>query len=557
MSVRAVLLGALLVAGAAGAEPRGLADAPIDGDVLDAAFVPRRVALVIGVDRYDDDTFPTLRYAASDAHEIGELLEEPMWGGFDDVVVLTGREHTSRVAILAAVDEIVSTLQRNDTFLLYFSGHGTLSTDDSGQTSLYICPRDTVAERPESSGLRVDTLQRIFKSRVKARRKVLILDSCHNGEAKSFLDEQTRERMNQRRSPMDPLILTRMGEAEAHLFAAAFHQPALEDPDLEHGVYTYFLLQAQGRRSGDSDLNRDGVVTVVEAHQYARDHTISHTGGAQVPQAMFKEVGRQDIYLSGGEDAFLAAERGLLTSYSRLLANCHISVDGVPRGMLPRALPVDPGMHRIEVVEPNTGRVLVQRSVRVRAGQSLSVDALADERRPEGRGSLALGGSFFGVVGPYAASYPSFSAGPDLSLRWRLRGPARNVRLVANLSYSHGEGGYGASYDEPIQANMVRVGGSVQACADTRRTSLWIGPRFHAVGVWVRLDEPGAEQQYALMPSGGLTLGFDTWVPGHVGIQFAAFADVFAPVVRDHLDNPETRMGVLIGGQIRFLGSIR
>jgi len=524
--------------------------------VLDEAFVPRRVALVVGVDRYDDDTFPSLRYASRDAHEFAEVLEDPMWGGFDDVVVLTGREHTSRTAILATIDEIVSTLQRNDTFLMYFSGHGTLSTDDSGQTALYLCPRDTDAARPGSTGLRVDTLQRIFKSRVKARRKVLILDSCHNGEAKSFVDARTREQMSQRRSPLDPLILTRMGEAEAHLFAAAFHQPALEDPDLEHGVYTYFLLQALGRRSGDSDLNRDGVVTVVEAHQYARDHTISHTGGAQVPQAMFKEVGRQDIYLSGGDDAFLAAERGLLTSYSRLLANCHINVDGVPRGMLPKALPVDPGLHRIEVVEPTTGRVLVQRAVHVQAGQSLSVDALADERRPEGQGSVALGGSFFGVAGPYAASYPSFSAGPDLSLRWRLRGPARNVRLVADVSYSHGEGSYEAAYELPIQADMLRVGGSVQACADARRTSLWIGPRFHAVGVWVKLDEIGAERQRALMPSGGLILGFDTWGPRHVGIQFAAFADVFAPIVRDQLDNPETRMGVLIGGQIRILGAL-
>jgi len=550
----------LLVALGVSAEettPAGLADAPIDGEALEQAFAPRRVALVVGVDRYDDGAFPRLRYASRDARAMASLLDDPMLGGFDEVVVLTSEEETTRVSILATIDELVGTLQRNDTFLLYFSGHGTLSAEDSGQTSLYLCTRDTHAQRPASTAIRVDLLQRILRNRVHCRRKVMILDSCHNGEAKSVVDGATRERMARRRSPMDPVVLTRVGEAEAHLFAAAFHQPALEDPDLGHGVYTYFLLESLGRRSDDADLDRDGVISVVEAHQFARDHTISHTGGAQVPQAMFKEVGREDIFLSGGDEALMVAERGLLTSYSRLLAACHISVDGVPRGMLPKALSVEPGVHQIEVVEPHTGQVVVQRSVRVGAGQSLSVDSLADERRPEGNSSLAGGITLFGMVGPYAQSYPAVSAGPAVSFRWRFRGAARNVRLTADMSLTHGEGAYQASYDLPVVADMLRLGGGVQACADVRRATFWIGPQFQATGVTVRWDDPDAATTYAVMPSGGLHLGIDLWGPNRIGVQIAGYADVFAPVVRDRMDNPETRFGVMLGGQIRLLGALR
>ena len=448
---------------AAQAAPDGLRDAPVDGATLDEAFQPRRIALVVGIDRYDDDAFPSLRYASRDARAMAELLDDPMWGGFDEVVTLATRDTTSRVEILAAIDDITATLQRNDTFLFYFSGHGTLSAHDSGQTSLYLCTRDTDADRPATTAIAVDTLQRIFKNRVTCRRRVLILDSCHNGEAKSIVTAQTEEQLSRRRSPLDPVVLTRVGEAEAHLFAAAFHQPALEDPALQHGVYTYYLLQSLSRRSDDSDLDGNGVVSVVEAHQFARDRTIAHTSGAQVPQAMFKEVGREDINLSGGDEALEVAERGMLTSYSRLLANCHIRVDGVPRGMLPKALPVEPGIHQVEVVEPSSGQVLVQRSVRVGAGQSLSVDALADERRAEGRASFAGGATFFGVVGPYARSYPAFSAGPDISLRWRFGGVGRNVRLTVDLAAAHGEGRYQAAYDLPITADLIRAGGSIQA----------------------------------------------------------------------------------------------
>ena len=535
----------------------GLRDAPVDGAALDRAFQPRRIALVVGVDSYDDDAFPSLRYATRDARGMAEVLEDPMWGGFDEVVVLADRDHTSRVEILAAIDEITATLQRNDTFLFYFSGHGTLSTQDSGQTSLYLCARDTDADRPTSTALAVDTLQRIFKTRVPCRRKVMILDSCHNGEAKSFVTAQTEEELSRRRSPLDPVILTRVGEAEAHLFAAAFHQPALEDPALRHGVYTYYLMQSMSRRADDADLDGNRVVSVVEAHQFARDRTIAHTSGAQVPQAMFKEIGREDINLSGGDEALETAERGMLTSYSRLLADCHIRVDGIPRGMLPKALPVEPGVHQVEVVEPSTGQVLVQRSVRVGAGQSLSVDAMADERRAEGRLSFAGGATFFGVVGPYAQSYPAFSAGPDLSLRWRLGGVGRNVRLTVDLAAAHGEGDYEAAYDLPVTADLIRAGGSIQACADLRRASLWIGPRIHLVGLSVRHSNLSGETQHAVMPSGGMAAGVDIWSKGRLGVQLTAYADVFAPVVRDRLDNPEARFGVMVGGQVRILGSLR
>lgn len=534
---------------------RGLTDAPVSEDALEEAFQSRRIAVVVGVDEYDNDAFPELRFATKDAEAFGELLADPMWSGFDDVVVLTLPEETTRVAILSVLDDFKLSLHRNDTFLFYFSGHGTLVTDDSGDASLYLCPRDADPAQPRHTGLAVNTLQRIFKS-FPCRRKVLVLDSCHNGQAKSFVADEDRERLSRQRSALDPRVSTRVGEAEAHLFAAAFHQPALEDPDLGHGVYTYYLLESLGERSLDADLDGDGVVSVVEAHEYARDNTIRHTGGRQVPQAIFKEVGREDIFLSGTSEALLAAEHGLLTSYSKLLADCRISVDGTPRGILPRALPVEPGMHRVEVVEPQSGRVLVQRMVQITAGHTLSVDVLADERRPERNWSLAGGMSGFGMVGPFGRSYPTYSAGPDISLRRRLNGATRDVRLSFDVAWAHGSGNYAEANDILVQADMFRGGISLQAIHDTDRLNGWFGSRLHVIGVWVRESEQVGEQGYAVMPAAGLLAGVDIWGRGNVGMQIGGFADFYPPIVEDTGGDKYTRLGILLGGQVRILGVI-
>lgn len=540
-------------------QPRGLADAPADPSLVDEAYQPRRVALLVGVDRYDDDAFPALRFAGDDAEELAALLRDPLRGGFDDVVVLTGPEQTTRVEILAALDDLIAPLQRNDTVLLYFSGHGTLSTDSSGGSTLYVCPRDADQRHPQSTAIAVDTLQRILQ-RLPCRRKVMVLDSCHNGEAKSVLDAETLERLARRRSPVDPRILTRVGEAEAHLFAAAFHQPALEDPELGHGVFTYYLMQALGDRMDEADLDRDGVISVTEAHEYARDHTIAHTGGAQVPRALFREVGREDIYLSGGDDSLWAAEKGLLTSYGRLLAQCSIRVDGQPRGALPRAIPVEPGLHHVEVVAPgDDGEMLVQRTVRVSPGQSLSVDALVDEHRAEGRDSLAAGVAGFGVAGPFSQNYPAFSLGPDVSYRHRFVGRARTVRFTVDAGYAHGQGAYQAAQGLSVRADAVRVGVGLQACGDVRRASFWIGPRLQMMAVWVRRDDGGVVEapQSALMPAPGLVTGIDLWGARRFGVQAAGFVDLYAPPVEDMYGVPEARLGVLIGAQLRLLGSVQ
>ena len=129
-----------LLAGCAGAtgtlRARGFSPSTSTSKELSKAVQARRVALVIGVDDYNSPFFPDLRYAGSDAQELGKVLSSEE-GGFERVVVLDRPEQTSRSRILEELRSISADLEREDIFVLYFSGHGTVAATPAGQPQLF------------------------------------------------------------------------------------------------------------------------------------------------------------------------------------------------------------------------------------------------------------------------------------------------------------------------------------------------------------------------------------------------------------------------------------
>lgn len=357
----------------AGPAHAGAVTAATRPEGLDAAWAPRRVALVIGVDTYRDPALTPLSFAAKDASDLGAVLADPSFGGFDQVLVLQG--DASRAAIEDALSTATADLQRDDTFLLYLSGHGTLTLDAVEGTSLWFLPSDARLDDAARTGIPINWLEERV-SEVEARRRVLIMDTCHNGRDKSSIDPSTQRQLTQLRGePPAPRAFREVSESEARLFAAQFHQPAMEDPELGNGVYTHYLIKALTRAAAQADLDGDGLVDVTEAHDWARDRTIVHTGGMQVPRAEYRIVGREEVYLSGALATRTAAERALLTATDAILARARVLVDGVPRGVVPDVVDVEPGFRRIEV-EAEGGRSLVNRLVRVRAGETVMLEDL-------------------------------------------------------------------------------------------------------------------------------------------------------------------------------------
>ena len=366
-----LLLLLLLLGGCAGARAqsgeawrnKGFSESRSTREALDASFAPRRVALVIGNNTYDDPAFPPLKWAENDAAEVGKILEDPTYGRFDRVLYLVGNA-ARRDRVLSEMVSLRNDLRRQDTLVVYVSTHGTMKLDAQGEPQLFLVARDTRPADLRGSAIELGELQRFF-SEIKAERKALILDACYNGDGKSALQPTVQQRVARMEAAPSLSRTVRLGEAEAHLFASTFGRPAREDDTLQHGVFTYHLLEGLTWNQDASDSNRDGVVTSYEAHDYARAKTIEYTLGVQVPEAYFRVVGFNDLALVGAPDEGRQHDLGLIYHYgdeAEDLDGATLFVDGREKGVFPGTYSVPAGRHRVRIVDPS-GAVLQDRLV--------------------------------------------------------------------------------------------------------------------------------------------------------------------------------------------------
>ena len=470
----------------------GVTEGPEDTAVLDAVYAPRRVALLLGIEEYEDPKLQGLRYAAKDARDLGDVLQDPALGGFDEVYVVEGRYRTTAEAIQQAIQDATAQLQRDDTFLLYISGHGTLTIDPLGGSNLFLLPSDGNLDTPEQTGVPVAWLEEVVNE-LPARRRVLILDTCHNGRARAALSSVTSSTLQGLRGEAPaPRDILEISESEARLYAAEYHQPAMEDPNLGNGVYTHFLIQALTDARRTADLDADGLVDVVEAHDFAMDATVRHTGGAQMPRAEYRITGREKIYLSGDPSERSSAEHALLSAYNQILRSAHLFVDGVPRGPVVGVHAVEPGSHQIEL-QTADGRTLVNERVRVVAGTTTPLEDLLAQDTPRwvlSTGATMRTGAGLDHFHPVAAEVELIRLHPFPAPSW--------LRPEAHLRLSGMRGSVPAEDNDIITAGDVSAGLGLGL---TLTPALSIGPVVEAM-VPVRLQ--GLYTQSTLTGAAGL-----------------------------------------------------
>ena len=381
ITVAAVLL-CCLVLGCATARPsltpRGFEEATSTATALAAAMEPRRVAVLVGVDAYRNPLFPDIAFAAADAHLLGDLLRSEEGGGFDKVTILSEPAVWTREAIVAALREARVGLLPDDTFVFYFSGHGTLAKGADGEGRLYLLSTDAEPGRLDETALDLDAV-RAFFSELPVEQKALIVDACFNGQGKSVMDPTLVAEVEALAARVAPASLRGLSSGEAHLFASTTGRPAFEDPALGHGVYTHYLTQAMSWRLGEADLDGDGVLTAWEAHDYARHRTREHTGGVQIPEAALRVVGANDVLLAGAPDARKQRRQALLYDYggtSSMFAARTLIVDGRTKGVFPGTHALPEGRHHVEVRGPD-GKLELDGYVDLAEGERLAAAELA------------------------------------------------------------------------------------------------------------------------------------------------------------------------------------
>jgi uncharacterized caspase-like protein len=117
----------------------------------------------------------------------------------------------------------------------------------------------------------------IIFHRLSADRVIFITDSCYSGATAGRTFSTAS-----RRAVVSDNFLTRLakGKGRVVLTASRAGEVSEERDDLQHGVFTYYLLEGL---SGGADFNADGVVTVDEVYAYVSTHVPQVTGQNQHP----------------------------------------------------------------------------------------------------------------------------------------------------------------------------------------------------------------------------------------------------------------------------------
>jgi hypothetical protein len=273
--------------------------------VQEVKITAPRYALVYGVstyqsmyleaDQYSPYTsttvpanFDNLSYSDDDAKSLGDLMTNQGWtvqerikGNIisSDPTKDATLEKPTRQQMQTDINTLALSIQADSTVLIYFSGHGTYVNGTA-----YLVPYDGISDDPSptlhlSNCIAPADLNSMLAV-LPTKNIIVILDTCYSGSfvsPGSAIDASPQDYSSMpyfsafatALSNFGSLLVANAAASGAKtpivLSAAGTNESSYDGTmAMQHGVFTYYLLQA----ATNGDSNGDGVVTTTEAYVY-------------------------------------------------------------------------------------------------------------------------------------------------------------------------------------------------------------------------------------------------------------------------------------------------
>jgi hypothetical protein len=265
-----------------------------------------KFALVIGINKYENQSVTNLEYAVRDAETIERLLIEELKYDPKDVRCLTNKMAT-RENILSQYYDLREKMNIDSEFILYFAGHGIrdMNVVVGQERESYWLTYKTNFATIETEGIRLRDIWRLVR-KLPAHRKLIILDHCYAGdlvlqssnEPQLGPSENTGSRnissgsyssrpsgkIRPERSPYEDkgqrdlinnVVLTAPPEIETIGLIAAARDEAYEHKILQHGLLTWAIEKAltSDKKAVDAsnfDGHPSGTITLQELASYLK-----------------------------------------------------------------------------------------------------------------------------------------------------------------------------------------------------------------------------------------------------------------------------------------------
>jgi uncharacterized caspase-like protein len=292
---------------------------------------PKRFAVVVGVNKYQESDIPTLTGAENDAKELRRRLTTTN-NNFEvlDRHFLLG-EHATRTAILKAFSDILHNEIDTELVIFYFSGHGVLDERKEG----YIAPYDTYPEDPFVSGIRMEDLKYLIdRSDNKAKIVAIILDCCYAGiatkdtkglpnEDKKHLYASQLQKLGQ--TPLQDeakptrariILASSEGDAVSREKNDCIHTEDIDKPPHPHGAFSFHLLEGLAGAAARPDT---GIITFDSLRKYIEDKMTAEN--KQTPMYTLAEASLLDrISLGTRQEVFENNIKNLIAKIQKLIS---------------------------------------------------------------------------------------------------------------------------------------------------------------------------------------------------------------------------------------------
>jgi hypothetical protein len=235
-------------------------------------------AVVVGINDYPKTR--RLKWAVNDARafyrHLLDVIQVP-----DENVTLLLNEGASLGRLRSTLGtQLKKMAGKDDMVIIYFAGHGATEKDvlspDGDGLEKYILPYDVDPEDLYASALPMREISHIFY-RIQSERIIFIADACYSGASGGRTISLSGIRANISDAFLDRITA---GKGTIIMTASGANEVSAEDEKLQHGVFTFYLLEGL---AGAADADKDGLITVDEIYHYVSVKVPRATGQEQHP----------------------------------------------------------------------------------------------------------------------------------------------------------------------------------------------------------------------------------------------------------------------------------
>jgi hypothetical protein len=274
--------------------------------------MPEKYAFIIGIENYQDDkSFHKVDYALADATEIGKVLASH--GYKDNVDSLLDSEAT-KSTIESKFKYITACLDEEDSFILFYAGHGFSSNNHN-----YLTCWDSQVTDMDNTSIKIqDILERLIQK--KCKHVIIFLDSCNSGieieqGMRSIVSGISESELESQLRKSEYQLCFASCKADEQSYPSKVHG---------HGIWTYHLLQSLKGNSNKA-LKTGNLLTAISLQAYLTEQVTK-----TIREEYMKRLRQTPCYFGRATGDFVVADLNALIEERNAKKNLPaISIDRI------------------------------------------------------------------------------------------------------------------------------------------------------------------------------------------------------------------------------------